>query len=275
MKIFDYLKHGDISNFKQGVMTPCLKGMFILICFINMTYAQNKPEAGIDERLGNFVPADANFFDEYGQSVNLKSLITKPTVLSFVYYRCPGLCTPLLQGLAEVVDRSDMEPGKDYNIITVSFDTRDNYLTAAEKKNNYLSSLQKKISGESWRFLTGDSVNIAKLTEAVGWKFIRQSDGNFVHGSAVMILSPDGKIIRYLFGITYLPSDFKLALIEASEGKIGPSINKLLKMCYSYDPGSRKYVFNLLKVVGTSLILFIIAFALFLTLYKRPKMKKT
>jgi len=244
--------------------------VFGMMLLLNTVIAQNKPEAGIEEQLGNYVPAEVTFYDENGQSVNLKSLVNKPTILSLVYYRCPGLCSPLLQGVAEVIDRVDMEPGKDYNLITVSFDTRDNYLTAAEKKSNYLSTLKKKIPDGSWRFLTGDSLNIAKLTGAVGWRFLKQPDGNFAHGSAIMILSPDGKIVRYLYGVTYLPLDMKMALLEASEGKIIPSISKLMQMCYSYDPDSRKYVFNLLKVVGIGMIVVIGALILFLTLYKPP-----
>jgi protein SCO1/2 len=234
--------------------------------------SQPKPEAGIDEKLGNVIPADIMLLDEHGQSVNFKSLVNKPTVLSFVYYRCPGLCTPLLQGVLEVVDKTDMEAGKDYNLITVSFDTRDDYQLAAEKRDNYLSSLSRKIPPESWRFLTGDSLNIAKLTDAAGWRFQRQEDGNFAHGSAIIFLSPEGRIVRYLFGIQYLPFEFKMGVIEAEENKVMPSVSKVLKMCYSYDPASRKYVFNLLQVVGTVMIVCVIALVLFLTLYKRKSM---
>lgn len=247
-----------------------------VISFLMLCAAQDKPEAGIEEKLGSYVPADVNFYDETGQSVNFKSLVNKPTILALVYYRCPGLCSPLLQGVAEVTDRlsssGDMEAGKDYNIVTVSFDTRDNYLTAAEKKSNYLSSMQKRIPDDSWRFLSGDSVNIAKLTDAVGWKFQKQPDGNYAHGSAIMVLSPDGKIVRYLFGVTYLPLDVKMSLIEASEGKVEPSINKLMQMCYSYDPAGRKYVFNVTKVVGIGMVLFVVV--LFLVLVLRKKTEK-
>jgi protein SCO1 len=253
-------------------MTTCSK-IIILLLLVGTCLSQNKPEAGIDEQLGSYVPADVNFYDESGRSVNFKSLVSKPTILSLVYYRCPGLCSPLLQGVTEVIDKVDKEPGKDYNLITVSFDTRDNYLTAAEKKSNYLSTLQRKIPGDSWRFLTGDSLNIAKLTNSVGWRFQRQPDGNFAHGSAIMILSPDGKIVRYLFGVTYLPFDVKMALTEASEGKVEPSISKLMQMCYSYDPEGRKYVFNVTKVAGIGMVLFVIGLFLFLTLRKKESIK--
>jgi protein SCO1/2 len=253
-----------------------VRHILIIVSLLNMfiaAWAQNKPEAGIEEQLGYYVPADANFYDESGRSVNFKSLVDKPTILSLVYYRCPGLCSPLLQGVAEVIDKVDMEPGKDYNMITVSFDTRDNYLTAAEKKSNYFSTLQKKIPDGSWRFLTGDSLNIAKLTNSVGWRFQKQPDGNFAHGSAIMVLSPDGKIVRYLFGVTYLPFDVKMALTEASAGKVEPSISKFMQMCYSYDPEGRKYVFNVTKVAGIGMVLFVIGLFLFLTLRKKESIK--
>ncbi len=249
--------------------------VILLVGFFSGVMPQDKPEAGIEEKPGSYVPADVIFYDETGQSVNFKSLVNKPTILALVYYRCPGLCSPLLQGVAEVVDRlsvsGGMEAGKDYNVVTVSFDTRDNYITAAEKKSNYLSSMQKRIPDDSWRFLSGDSVNIVKLTDAVGWKFQKQGDGNFAHGSAIMVLSPDGKIVRYLYGVTYLPFDAKMALIEASGGKVEPSINKLMQMCYSYDPAGRKYVFNVTKVAGIGMVVFVVGLFLILMLKKKKE----
>ncbi|MGH2575086.1 MAG: SCO family protein, partial [Ignavibacteria bacterium] len=180
---------------------------------------------------------------------------------------CPGICSPLLTGIADVVDRLDMEAGKDFNIITISFDPREDYLTASEKKKNYLTTM-KKIPDNSWQFLTGDSLNIAKLTDAVGWRYQKQGN-DFMHGSGIMVLSPDGKIVRYLFGITYLPFDMKMALTEASEGRTGPTISKIVKLCYSYDPAGRKYVFDFTKVAGVGILLILAVLFLVLILKKK------
>src|ERR1700674_2339180 len=118
-----------------------------------------KQEVGIDEKLGSTIPMDMSFLDEYGKPVRLRELITKPTILTLVYYRCPGICSPLLNGLSATIDHLDLEPGKDYNIVTISFDPTETYTTASEKKKNYLEDMKKKIPVDSWRFLVGDSIN--------------------------------------------------------------------------------------------------------------------
>src|SRR5205085_10476412 len=153
-------------------------------------------------------------------------LINKPTILTLVYYRCPGICTPLLNDLSKTIDHMDLDAGKDYNIITISFDPKESYQTAAEKKKNYLEEMKKKLPDNSWKFLTGDSLSIAKITDAVGFRY--QAQGNdFVHSATLTVLSPNGKIARYLYGVEFLPLDLKLAIVEASEGKVMPTINKL------------------------------------------------
>jgi protein SCO1/2 len=233
-----------------------------------------KPEIGIDEKLGSAIPLDLSFLDEYGKPVRLRELITKPTILSLVYFRCPGICTPLLNGLALTVDHLDLEPGKDYNIITISFDPRETYTTAAEKKKNYLEDMKKKIPESSWRFLTGDSLSIARITDAVGFRY--QPQGNdYMHSAAIMVLSSDGKIARYLYGVEFLPLDLKLALVEASEGRVGPTINKLLKLCYSYDPGGRKYVLNVTRIAGGGMVVLIVTFVLILRIKKKKHSSNT
>ena len=229
---------------------------------------QNGQEIGIDEKLGQQIPLDLNFLDENGKSVSLKQLFTKPTILTLVYYRCPGICSPLLTGVSEMVDKLDMEPGRDYNIVTVSFDPGDDYITGGEKKSNYLDNMKKKIPESGWHFLTGDSISIAKLTDAVGFRYKRQGS-DFAHSAVITILSQDGKIARYLYGINFLPLDVKLALTEASEGKSGPTINKFLKLCYSYDPEGRKYVLNFMRIAGGITLVAIIGFFLVLTLKKK------
>jgi protein SCO1/2 len=229
---------------------------------------EQKTEVGIDEKLGDVLTADLKFYDELGQLVQLKSLITKPTIITLVYYRCPGICSPLLNGLSETVQKMDLEAGMDYNIVTISFDPSENYITAGEKKKNYLENMKKQVPEQSWRFLTGDSVNITKLTNEVGFMYQKQ-DNEFIHSAAVVVVSPEGKIARYLYGIQLLPLDLKLAIIEASEGKTGPTINKFLKLCYSYDPEGRKYVLNVTRIAGTGVFLFIVIFFIVLVVKKK------
>ncbi len=228
-----------------------------------------KKEIGFDEKLGETIPLDLKFLDEHGQTVSLIQLFDKPVLFCLVYYRCPGLCSPLLKGVAEVVDKTDLEPGKDFRVITISFDPKETYITASEKKNNYLASMKKQIPDDSWRFLVGDSLNIAKITDAVGFRYLPQGN-DFMHSAAIMAISPKGKIARYLYGTEFQPLDVKMALIEAAEGRTGPTISKLLQICYSYDPEGKTYVLNITKIAGGGVLFFI---AIFVTVFVIRKKK--
>jgi protein SCO1/2 len=250
--------------------------ILLLILLINNKYLkadtpQPEEPVGIVEKLGDHIPMDLTFLDEQGRPIQLKQVINKPTILTFVYYRCPGICTPLLNGVTDVIGKTDLEPGKDYNIITISFDRSETYLTAAEKKKNYLESVKKPVDPLAWRFLTGDSATILKVTRAAGFMF-KQTGSDFAHGSGIIMLSPDGEIVRYLYGTDYLPFDIKMAVNEANENKTGPSINKLMKFCFSYDPEGRKYALNVTRIAGSVVILFSISFLLILTLKKKKNL---
>jgi protein SCO1 len=234
-----------------------------------------KSQVGIDEKLGQIVPDNITLFDESGKSVQLKDIIdnTKPVILNLVYFRCPGICSPLLSGLAEVIGKMDFEAGKDYNVITVSFDPSENYVMAAEKKKNYYKIIKNKIlSPGAWVFYTADSANIARLTDAVGFRYIKQGD-DFIHSGVLTVISPKGKIVRYLYGTEFNPFDMKLALMEASEGKVGSTIAKVVTLCYSYDPDGRKYALNITRVAGGGVILFIIGFVIFLRTMRKKDLK--
>lgn len=244
----------------------------VILYFNSISFSQeNKsgvvPEVGIYERLGETIPSDITLNNEYGQQVNLKSLITKPTIFSLVYFRCPGICSPLLNGVSSILYKTDLEPGKDFNVITISFDQSEDYLLASGKKESYLANIDRKIPSDSWRFLTGDSLNIRKTADALGFRFQRQGN-DFMHGASIMMVSQEGKIIRYLYGTDYLPFDFKMAVTEATEGRVGPTIAKLVKMCFSYDPEGRKYVLNFTRIAGGGVLLLLGIFA-FLTLRKK------
>ena len=218
---------------------------------------------GIDQKLGEYVPLDLTFNDENGNPVSLRQLIHTPTILALVYYHCPNVCSLLLQNLADVLNKLPAEPGKEYIALAVSFDETEKPSLALEKKKIYLKMIEKPFPEETWRFLTGNKENIHKLTDAVGFHFKRVGE-DFEHPVSLIILSPDGKIIRYMYGTDFLPFDLKMALIEASQGRIGPAISKVVRFCFSYDPKAKKLVFNTLKVTGIVTILFALSFILFL-----------
>ncbi len=227
-------------------------------------------EVGIVEHLDTIIPATLTFNNEQGQPVQLKSLITKPTILSLVYYDCPGICPQLLSGISDVIEKIGLELGKDYEVITVSFNYDDTPAGSIEKKQNFLRSHSKPRS-EHWIYLTGDSANIYSLTHAVGYNFTRTGN-DFMHPSCIMVLSPEGKVTRYLYGTSYLPFDVKMALIEAQKGQSRPTINRVLEYCFSYDPEGRKYTLQVTKITATIIIFF--AIALFIILIFRSSRKK-
>lgn len=249
------------------------KYLFIIL-FLTFALGANaddkKSQVGLDEKLGQNIPMNLSLLDEYGKPVKLSELTEgKPFVLTLVYYRCPGICSPLLTGFTKVVDQTDLTPGKDYKIITVSFDPTETYLTAVEKKKNYFGLLnKKKLDNSDWRFLTADSSTIAQLTDAVGFRYIKQ-DNEFIHSAIVTLLSPDGKITRYLYGTDFLPMDFKLGIIEASEGKVGTTISKIVSLCYSYDAEGKQYVLDVTRVAGGGMLLLMGVFIVILIVKKK------
>ena len=218
---------------------------------------------GIDEKLGQFVPLDLTFNDEVGNQVTLKQLIHTPTILTPVYLHCPNVCSLLLQNLADILNRLPAEPDKEYRVISVSFDETEKPDLALQKKRTYLKMIQKPFPEDAWSFLTGDKDNIGKVTDAIGFHFKRVGQ-DFEHPVALIILAPDGKIVRYMYGADPLPFDLKIALVEASQGRIGPTIAKVVRFCFSYDPKANKLVFNMLRVTGTVTLIFALSFVMFL-----------
>jgi protein SCO1/2 len=227
-------------------------------------------EVGIEEKLGAFVPLDLGFVDADSDSVYLRDVIDKPTVLTLVYYHCPQICLPLLNGVADVVSETDLKPGKDYDILTVSFDPFDNPETAGRIRGTVTAQFKGSLPEGAWRFLAGDSSSIAALTGAVGFK-VKRVEKDFAHGTALIILSPNGKIVRYLYGLSYMPFDLKMAVTEAVEGRVAPSVSRVLRFCFSYDPEGRKYVFNMTRVVGALVVFASAVFVLVLVYLDRKK----
>lgn len=222
--------------------------------------AQGPAAPGLTERLGGAVPLDVVLRDEQGAPVRLGDALDKPTVLALVYFRCAGICSPLLNGLGDAVERTGLRPGRDFRILTVSFDDRDGPTVAETKRRNYLAGLSKDFPPEAWRFLTGDAAETKRLADAVGFGF-RREGSEFVHPAALTILAPGGRITRYLYGITFLPFDLKMAIVEASEGRAVPTAARVLQLCYSYDPGGRRYFLDLTRLAGLGTLVALVLFA--------------
>jgi protein SCO1/2 len=176
----------------------------------------------------------------------------------------------LLDGVADVIGKSDIELGKDYQVITVSFNEKETYELAKSKKKNYVSQIKREVDENHWHWMVGDSMNIARLCNSVGFKFKREGD-DFIHAATIMLLSPEAKITRYLYGTYFLPFDVKMAVVEAAQGKSGPTISKILNYCFSYDPDGKKYVFNITKVSATIIITLALGLLLYLIFSKRKK----
>jgi protein SCO1/2 len=223
-----------------------------------------KADIALEEKLGAVLPADIVLKDENGKPVNLRDLIDRPTIIAPVYLHCAHVCSRLLTGLAEALGKVDLLlPGKDYRVVTVSFDEQEGPEVAREKKPNYLTAIGKPFPADAWPFLTGDDANIRKFTDAVGFKF--QRDGkDFSHPVALIVLAPGGKVVRYLEGVTFLPFQVTMAVNEAAAGKVGTPTGRVLAYCFSYDPLQKSYVFNILKVVGTVVILTLLSFFIYL-----------
>ena len=231
-------------------------------------------EIGIVEKLNQTIPMDLKFFNEKNDTVTLGSIINKPTILSFVYFDCPGLCSPLLDGIADVVSKTELTLGKDYDIITISFNTKDTPEKAVQKKLNFVSKIREDQRG-SWTYLTGELGNIQKITESVGFRY-KPTGEDFAHPSTIIILSPEGKITRYLYGISYLPFELKMAIGEAKQGLAQPTSNKIFEYCFAYDPQSRTYTLQVTRLLGTFVLILGAFFILYLFVSsRRNKLKNS
>ena len=228
---------------------------------------------GIDEHLGAFIPLDARFTAEDGARLTLRELVHTPVILSMVYYRCPNACDFLLTGIADVLKSLPAQPGKDFTVITISIDERETPADAQAAKRIGLESIEKPFPQDSWRFLTGDMKSIESVADAIGFRFVKNGE-DFDHPLGLVILSPQGKLVRYVNGTEFLPADLKMSLLEASTGTIGPTISKVLRFCFRYDPTSHLLVFNALKVTGIATLLVAAGLVLYLVLSGRQRRLK-
>lgn len=224
-------------------------------------------EVRLEERLGASLPQELEFVDEQGNRSRLGDLLQLPTIIAPIYYGCPNVCSFLQGGLAQALKEVKLTPGKDFQVLSVSFDETETPEHARKAAATYRGIIGPGFPPQAWRFLTGEEKDIRALTEAAGYYFKRQ-DKDFLHPVAILVVSPEGTIARYLHGTRFLSKDLTLALIEAREGRVGVGIRRLAQFCFSYDPVGRTYVFNLLRVSATVVILTLVGFFLYLHLGK-------
>lgn len=217
-------------------------------------------EVGIDQKLGAPLPLDLTFRDERGETVQLQQYFgEKPVILSFVYYECPMLCTQVLNGLLESLRTLSFDVGKQFEIVTVSFDPGETPKLAADKKASYVKQYKRAGAEQGWHFLTGDTASIRQLTQAAGFRYTYDpATDQFAHASGIMVVTPQGKMARYFYGIEYSGRDLRLALVEAAENKIGSPVDALLLYCFHYDPLTGKYglvIMNVLRLAGVATVM--------------------
>lgn len=226
-------------------------------------------EVGIDQKLNSSIPLDLLFRDEHGKAVTLGQYFgSKPVILTLVYYNCPMLCTQVLNGLDRSLEQIPMTVGKDFNVVTVSIDPTDQPPLAEAKQAVYLGMYNRPGAQAGWHFLTGEESQIKQLATAVGFRYAYDADSKqYAHASGIMILTPEGKLSRYFYGVTYPDRDMRLGLVEASEGKISSPVDEVLLFCYHYDPHTGKYgliISRALQLGGLATVLIGGVFLIFL-----------
>jgi protein SCO1/2 len=208
-------------------------------------------DVGIDQKLNDEIPLDLKFRDEHGNTVQLAQYFgSKPVILTLVYYNCPMLCTQVLNGLDRSLKQIPLDLGKDFNVVTVSIDPTERPVLAEAKQAMYTGMYGRPGAEQGWHFLTGDQPEIKALAQAVGFRYAYDPDSKqYAHASVIMLLTPSGRMARYIYGIQYPERDLRLGLIEASQGKISSPVDQILLFCYHYDPHTGKYGLLISRVI--------------------------
>jgi len=247
--------------------------LMLVLSLLATTATAEDGRVELVEKLGDRIPLDVQFTDSSGQPVKLAQLIDKPTIMVPVFYNCRNVCNLLLGGVAVALPEIKLTPGKDYEVISFSFDPSETPELAAKSKKTFMSAMQAPdFPREAWHYLTGTEENILALTDSAGY-FFKETEDDFLHPLAIFVVSPDGTIVRYFVGSRPASIDLTMALIEAREGRIGTPIQAALQFCFSYDPEGRRYVFNPMRVSATVILLTLGSFLLFLILGGRKKKK--
>jgi protein SCO1 len=240
-------------------MTVCFAAMVLLVQSVRAE-ATRPPilnDVGIDQKLNAQIPADLTFKDENGATVQLGQYFGKrPMILALVYYKCPMLCTMVLNDLNRVMGAMPMNIGEQFDILTVSFDPTETPEIAAQKKRQYVHSYGRPHAEEGWHFLTGDADSIKKLTDTVGFRYAWDDKWKqFAHASGIMVITPEGKVSKYFYGVEYSAQDLRLALTEGSNGKISSPSEVILLYCFHYDPATGKYSLMITRFVQLGALL--------------------
>ena len=234
-------------------------------------------EIGVDEKLGDTIPLDLVFINSDSVEVTLGELFEsdKPVLLNPLYYDCPVLCSVVLDGVFGAVKQLAWSPGNDYTIISFSIDPEEGPELASSNKEFYLDQFDRKNAADGWHFLTGSQESIEQLTEAIGFRYkYEEETGEYIHMASIMMLSPNGKITRYLYGANFREFDVRNALFEAADGTIGNSLDKVLMYCFTYDPSSQSYVpvaMNIMKLGGLATLIIL---GIFLSVFWRRERNK-
>lgn len=236
---------------------------------------------GVDQKLNEQVPLDLPFRDESGNEVKLGQYFSKgkPVILTLVYYECPMLCSQVLTGLLGGMKAMTFTAGKEFEVVTISFDAKEKSDLARKKKETYLKSYGREGSEKGWHFLTGEQPSIDAITKAVGFRYAWDEESKqFAHASVIMILTPEGKVSRYYFGVEYAPKEMRLGLVEASENKVGTLTDALLLYCFHYDPSTGKYglvIMNIVRLGGAITIVGVVGMILLLRRQNRKRQLQT
>jgi protein SCO1/2 len=229
----------------------------------------------VKERLGEFIDFSASFVDAKNRPVDLKTVFDKPVVILPVYFMCNSICNFLQAELANVLNLTDDLAGKDFNVISLSFSDDEDASHARSSKRNYANLVKRDIDLDNWYYLTGDRENILKLTDSLGYYFVKQKKNFYIHPSAMVVAAQDGKIIRYLYGPNFLPFDVGMALSEARKGEPGISIKRgVLSFCFDYDPENKTYVFKMFRITGTAILVLLAGFVFFLIRPSKSKKRR-
>ena len=247
--------------------------------FISSTLASDD-KIGIYEKLGKNISLDLEFTDENNQTKTLGEFMNnKPTVISVNYFRCPGLCGPQVDGMTRVIDRMELVEGRDYKALTISFVKEDSFADAKNFKNNHINVIRKNFDDNAWNFLTSkNQKTIDIMTNAFGYEYKKiinkQGFVDYIHPAGLIVLSSEGKITRYLSGIKYLSFDLKMALLEASNGEVRPTITRALSFCFSFDPENSRYVLATNKILATIILLIIFGFFVFMLISGKKRKRR-
>lgn len=250
--------------------------MLLLICAASLSAQDSQPVelipgiVDVSEKTGKFLPQDIMYSNESGDSVLLAKLLDKPAIMNLVYYRCPGICSPLLSGTVKVIEEISLTPGEDFKALTLSFDERETPDLAKAKKAGYYQTMNREFPEAEWHWLTGNNANIKKLTRAIGFHY-HPAGKDFAHPPLLLVLSPTGKIIRYFVDTRFSPFELKMALIDAAEGKGLSLTSRLLDFCYDYDADEKVSRLNTTRIGSSTLLVLLMMIGGFVVTHNRRR----